>query len=175
MLRNVLTAALTTALVCSAAPLAAQVEPRLGLGVSFADDFDLGIGVRTEFNLKKWLEDDSFASRLIATGSFDYFFPDCEDCRYFEVNANLLHPFQLTASRLEPYAGAGLNVARFSVPDIVLDDGLAGGGSDTEVGLNILGGFYFPFGKLNAFAEGRLELNGGEQFVLSFGVLFGPK
>jgi hypothetical protein len=41
------------------------------------------------------------------------------------------------------------------------------------VGLNLLGGLKFALGSLSSYAEGRFELGGGEQLVLTFGVLVG--
>lgn len=46
-------------------------------------------------------------------------------------------------------------------------------GSDTKLGLNLLGGLQFQIGSLNAFSEAWLQLSGGEQFGLTFGLLFG--
>ena len=50
------------------------------------------------------------------------------------------------------------------------DDGRSA--SDTDLGLNLLGGTLFGRGKVNPFVELRVELAGGEQFVLTGGVLF---
>jgi opacity protein-like surface antigen len=156
------------ALVFFALPVHAQ---RFGAQINWGEDWDLGIGARIEFPLG--LQADGILSRAFAIGSFDYYFPDCGgidevDCSFFEINLNGAVP--LTAEGFNPYVGGGLNIARFSV-DIAGDT--AGGGSDTEVGLNLLGGLRFLIGTIAAFAEAKFVVNGAEQLAVTFGVLFG--
>jgi len=135
---------------------------RFGAQVSWADDVDLGIGGRLEYDFGASLADEGTLSHTYLIGSFD-FFPDCgNDCSYFEFNGNLAVPVNAENS-LNPYVGGGLNMGRISV----------GSGSDTQFGLNVLGGLKFTIGKLASFAEARMELKGESQFVLTFGVLLG--
>lgn len=151
---------------------------RFGLQANYADDTDFGVGGRVEIPVP--LSDMGVLSRAFAAGSFDWFFPDCEtfvgfgnteiDCSYWEVNANLAVPFTVAAS-VTPYAGAGLNVARISLSaenEIGDFDG-----SETDIGANLLGGVRFPLGGLAMYAEARAELGGGEQFVITVGLLLG--
>ena len=143
---------------------------QFGIQGSWGDDSDFGIGARIEYGLPNLLTNSGPFSRTFLIGSFDYFFPDCPDdvdCTYWEINSNLAIP--LVASGIDPYVGAGLNIAHVSAEL----EGSDLGGSDTEVGLNLLGGLRFPLGGVSAFAEGRIELGGGEQFVLTFGALLG--
>lgn len=140
---------------------------RFGGQVSWSDDMDLGVGARVELPVA--LSSEGILAGTYIIGSFDYFFPDCEDCTYFEFNGNFAAP--IGTSSLRPYVGAGLNVARFSV-DIDVP-GFEDSASNTEMGLNLLGGIKFGIGSLSSYAEARMELGGGEQFVLTFGVLFG--
>lgn len=161
---------LAAATAPAATPAAAQVA--FGPQVSWADDADFGIGARVTFPLTQLMtaDADSPAQKMMLIGSFDWFFPDDGDVpdldvRYYEINANVAYTPEVEG--LDPYFGGGLNIA---------NAGISGGGesvSDTEVGLNILGGLNFLLGTFNTFAEGRLELSGGEQFVLTFGALFG--
>jgi len=140
---------------------AQQVNPvRFGAKASFAEDADFGVGARVEVGLPQ------LASRVFAIGSFDWFFPDGFD--YFEVNANLGYSVPVTSTSISPYVGGGLNIARFSV------DYLGHSASNTEVGLNVLGGMKFKpaAARFTPFVEGRFELSGGEQFVISGGILF---
>lgn len=149
-----------------ALPVQAQ---RFGAQLSWGDDFDLGLGARLEFGLGNLLQNEGLLSRAYGIASFDYFFPDCAagfDCNYWELNLNGAVP--LVATNIDPYVGGGLNIARFSTgPDGSADV------SDTDLGLNALAGLRFLLGTLSAFAEARLELGGGGQFVLTFGALFG--
>jgi opacity protein-like surface antigen len=141
---------------------------RFGAQLNWSDDFDFGVGARVELGMPNLFTSSGPLSRTSLVGSFDYFFPDCEECSYWEINGNVTVP--ITASGVDPYVGAGLNVARFSVD---LGSGLGGDASNTEVGLNLLGGLNFQLGRVAAFGEGRLELSGGEQLVLTFGIKFG--
>lgn len=156
----------------AAAPVSGQVA--WGPQLSFADDADFGVGLRVEAPLSQLmtLEPGSEASTMFLIGSFDWFFPDDGDVdgvdvRYFEINANVGYP--LDVEGFDPYVGGGLNIANGGVS---FDDPAFEDTSDTEVGLNLLGGLKFPVGGMNAFAEARIELSGGEQFVISAGLLF---
>jgi hypothetical protein len=163
---------------------ASQVEAQsLGVQGSWAQDAagllggdgistQLGVGGRVELP----------TSILRAVGSFDYFFPDCDDlsggatgCKYWEFNANLAIP--ISSGTLNPYLGGGLSLAGTSITAPEVD----GSGptaettttSFTETGFNVLAGVRRAVGSLMAYAEARVEVAGGEQFVLSVGVLWG--
>lgn len=133
---------------------------RWGPQLSLADDADFGLGAR--------LEHDFAAPPLTLIGSFDWFFPD-GDVDYWELNANLVYNFRIAdAPTVTPYVGGGLNIAHASWDsDELLDDS-----SDTEPGLNILGGVRFDAGSIAPFVEARVEIEGGEQFVVTGGILF---
>lgn len=144
----------TTCLAAGLLLIASQASARdlvFGVQASLADEADFGIGARVVADLSPRRKG------LSLVGSFDLFFPDNAD--YWELNANLTHDF---ASRdFTPYAGAGLNLARF---------GGENGGSDSDLGLNLLGGLEF---RNNVFVELRTELGGGDQdFVLTGGLTF---
>lgn len=128
------------------------------------DNVDFGIGARivypalgTALNVKG----------LEGYASFDYFFPG-NSLTYWELNPGVTYNLTIQGMRgFSPYVGGGLNVAHASV-----DLGAFGKASDTKVGLNLLGGGRFALGKLAAYAEGRIEISGGERFVATFGILF---
>ena len=161
------------------APAKAEAQVSFGPYVAWADDVDLGVGGRVDVPLGNAFGVDSgpFQNIFLNSG-VAYFFWDCDegfdfdelDCSYFEINGNLAVPFTLEGSSIQPYAGSGLNVARFSVESG--EGPFEGERDDTEVGLNILGGIFFPISDLRGFAEAKFELSGGEQFVLSGGILF---
>jgi hypothetical protein len=82
------------------------------------------------------------------------------------VNGNMAYQF---GRRWKPYVGPGLNLARrtaaFSGTELA--------GSDTALGLNMLGGVRRVDGrKRQYFGEARYEIGGGEQFLVTVGVLF---
>ena len=141
----------------------AQVRPiRFGAQATWADDSDFGIGARVLYPaLGKMVG----VSGLEGSASFDWFFPSLGN--YFEINVNALYPISIAGMpKVSPYVGGGLNVARRSVDLVIVT------ASSTDIGLNALAGARFALGKLNTFAEAKIELGGGEQFALTFGVLF---
>jgi hypothetical protein len=139
----------------AAAELRAQV--RFGGQLSFGDNADFGIGARLEYTPRRLIPN----APVVSSASFDWFFPDERGVDYWELNYNIAYQFQ--ADALRPYAGGGLNLAHES----------GAGGSDTRLGLNLLGGLKFrTAGRLAPFVEARVELSGGEQFVITGGVLF---
>jgi hypothetical protein len=161
--RNLLTA--VALVVVGASTAEAQ---RFGGHVIWANDFDIGVGGRLEIDMPGKLSKQAPLSRAFFIGQFDYYLDPCDggDCTVFEINPGVAVP--LNATTLKPYVGAGLNIARVSV-----DLGTFGSASDTEIGLNILGGLKLNLSGLDAFTEARLALGGGEQFSIAFGLLFG--
>ena len=144
---------------------------RVGGQISFADDADFGIGPRLGIELP------TIASGLWLVGSFDYFFPDqglegtssASNIDYWEFNANLLYGIDLPdVTNLEPYFGAGLNLARSSITS----DGSSESEGDSTLGLNLVAGLDFPLTSITPFVEIRLEVDGGDQFVVTGGLTF---
>ncbi|HEX6135196.1 MAG TPA: hypothetical protein VFZ24_14605 [Longimicrobiales bacterium] len=155
-------AAVAAALVIGTADAQAQA---FGVQGNWSDDFDLGIGARLELGLPNLFTTEGPFSNTYLIGSFDWFFPDDDPVEfdYWEINANLAIP--ITATTIDPYAGLGLNIGHISVD--------ATDTSDTEVGLNLLGGLRFNLGNVGAFTEGRFVIGDNDHFVLTFGVLVG--
>ena len=93
----------------------------VGIGAEFAAPFSAG------------------SLALAIRPSAEYVFTDTEGIDFFQVNGDVIARFSGSPS-LAPYAGAGLGVAIVSFDDDV--DG--GDDSNTELGLNLLGGVEFP-------------------------------
>ncbi len=131
---------------------------QFGPQIDWGTDTDFGIGGRFVWT---GLGETIAVRGLEGVGSFDVFFPG-DGLNYWELNANITYPLTIpSAPRISPYFGGGLNIAHAS-----------DGGSETDVGVNVLGGTRFGIGILQAFVEGRLELHSGSQFVITFGLLF---
>jgi opacity protein-like surface antigen len=160
------------------APAQAEAQVNFGPYVAWGDNADLGIGGRVDVGLGNAFGVDSGPfQNLFLNSGVTYFFIDCDeggfdeiDCSWIEINGNLAVPFTLGGSSLQPYAGTGIHIARVSFD--YSDNPLVDDVDDTEVGLNILGGVFFPISDLRGFGELKFELGGGEQFVLSAGILF---
>jgi opacity protein-like surface antigen len=143
----------------------AEAQVRFGPQVSFGTDTDFGVGARAAFGLS------AMYPTLSGAISGDYFFVDCPagfSCSFIELNANATVPLDIQNLTFSPYVGGGLNLARASVSF----DGESA--SDSEMGLNLLGGIQFvnPMRRMVPFVEARLTLAGSEQFVLTGGILF---
>ena len=70
---------------------------------------------------------------------------------------------------VKPYIGGGLNFARTKIT------GTTGGTLDTEGterGINLLAGLELGVGAISPFVEFRYEIDGGEQWVLTGGIVF---
>ncbi len=162
-MRKLMVPILAVALVMVAAPRSmAQVD--FGAQLSWGDDTDLGLGVRATTSLDDWIEG------LTGVGSFVLFFPDepaGTDLSFWEINFDGHYPIALeAASSMKPYFGGGINIVHSSISRPV-------DRSDTDVGLNfLLGANFESSGSITPFVEIKLELSGGEQFVISGGVYF---
>ncbi len=170
----------TMFLVLALSPAALQAQLDVGAQASWAEDVDFGVGARGSLRLPV------ASVPLEATAAFDVFFPSIDGISYYEFNANVAYLIQVPNSPVQPYVGGGLNFAIISADEItetILGQPIViGGGSSTEVGLNILGGARFNMSpKLAPYGELRFEAGGGEQFVVTAGLLvnvgpgFAPK
>ncbi len=153
-------------LTLGASTLSAQV--RFGGQLDWGSDSDFGLGARALFPIG----DAVNVRGLDISAAFDYFFPSHPagtDLTYWEINGNALYNIQVRNTSLAPYVGAGLNIAHASA-------GVTGFGSasNTDAGLNLVGGSYLRLrnSRIMPFAEARVILGGGDQFVLSGGVVF---
>lgn len=166
-MRKILVGLLAVVLCATVTP-AAHAQ-RFGVQVDFGTDTDIGIGVRGEFDLRNVFTNQGAFSRAFIVTSFDYFFVDCVDCTYWEINPMLAVPITIKNPKITPYLGGGLNIGRISV-----DAGPpVGTVSDTDIGLNLLGGLRFPLGGVSAYTDARIVVGNNDQLVLTFGLLFG--
>ncbi|MFO7768013.1 MAG: hypothetical protein R6W82_03530 [bacterium] len=148
----------------------AQAQMTFGAQASYGGDSDLGVGARVATPL------DNFMEGLIGVGSFDIFFPSDQgtgvDFSWYEINLNGHYPIAMQGeSSLNPYVGGGLNIAILSIS---YDSAFVEDYSSTEIGLNLLAGSTFaPMDSgMVPFVELRIEMSGGEQFVVSGGIYF---
>ncbi len=124
------------------------------------DDGEFGLGARSEFG-----------GNIALVLSFDYYFPsdDIGEVDFYEFNGNLIYNFPTESIR--PYLGGGAGISRVSFNTDFFDD------SQSEFGINILGGLKFGAGGINPFVEGRYVIYSGDEtfsnrFVFSGGILF---
>lgn len=142
------------------APGAAQAQTMAGPFLAYTDDAEaFGIGGFIAIPLP------ALGPNISIAPDFTWFFPDAGNL--FEINGDLMYSFPVSAdSPVLPFAFAGLNIARYSI-DIAGTDF-----SDTNVGVNLGGGVNFSAGSVNPFAGAKVELEGGESFVIFGGLSF---
>ncbi len=147
-----------------------QIAPRVGLEVNNVEALQVGVEAR-------------FATEslpVLINPSFDYYFLDCGvdgiggadiSCSFFSLKANGLFEFGGGETRsFTPYAGGGLAIglARAEVSAF----GFSESTSDTEIGLNLVGGARFETGNLQPFAQLEVGLGGADIFSIVGGLLF---
>jgi hypothetical protein len=154
------------AFVCAAAvPHLARADTGVQVGartgVELLDDSVLFVGADARL---------SFAlSPLIVNLTFDHFFVD--DATRVQVGANALYDLPVATGFLRPYAGAGVGVTRFALPE-------EPGGQDSNgmrIGLNLIGGVRFEHAAVpvaRPFAQLMVSLGPIDLFTIGGGVLF---
>lgn len=157
------------ALPLAATPAAAQGGLSLMpyLGYNLEDGAGLLVGVGAQF-------DAPFGAGglvLSLQPGVEYHFLDDVpgvDVSYIQVDGNVIASFAAPGASIAPYAGAGLAVGISSVD---IED--VGSESETDFGLNVLGGLEFPgvlaFG--DPFAQARLTLISDGNFFTIMGGL----
>lgn len=160
--------ALFALFVLAAAPQAkaqAQIElgPRVGYDIDQLEELSLGADLRIS----------SFALPVQINGTFDYYLLGDEygGLDVFRFTANGLYQFGIDNQYFTPYAGPGLSLTRLSIDD----DGSFGNinTSETELGLNLVGGAQFSIGTLKPFAQAEFVVGGDyEPVQITGGLLF---
>lgn len=135
-----------------------EVGPRVGYDLEVEE---LHIGAEARFDI------GGLDLPIKAKPSIDYYFVDNLTLLTFDANA--IYEFDLEGGTIEPYAGAGLGISYWSFDDDAFG-GIDVDASDTNVGLNLLGGAVFGGGSLRPFAEARF--NTDDLFTLTGGLLF---
>lgn len=129
-------------------------DATLGPALGYHNDFDFGVGAALTLPVP------AIDRRVDFLADFLYFFPESDFVDYFEVNANLTFDFVLEGSTVVPFLLGGLNVALPSVEVGEVSE------SNTELGLNLGGGIRFDAGVLRPTVGVRLELEGGDGYVI---------
>ncbi|MEX2465519.1 MAG: hypothetical protein WD995_01330 [Gemmatimonadota bacterium] len=157
MIRTLRALAVAAALV--AVPGFAQAQTTLGPTVAYHNDFDFGIGAALGLPFGAAHPNVGFL------GDFLIFFPDAPGVDFLEINGNLTYDIPIEDAAVLPFALAGLNIARISFDSNALP-------SNTEIGLNVGGGIKFDAGVFRPMVGIRLEIEGGDGFVIFGSVPF---
>ena len=129
-----------------------QIGPRIGFDVGGdIKEFFLGGDARFDLGPGPW--------KLQAT--FDLFFPE-DPLDLFAIGVNVLYELKPLPSNVKPYVGVGLALNRLEV----------GKRSNTETGLNLIGGATFRSGNLRPFAQVQAGIGDLDLLTISGGLLF---
>ena len=141
----------------------AQIEigPRLG--------FDL-VGDVEEFFVGGDGRVDLAGLPVMLNGTFDFYFVD-ENLDFWQLSLIALYEFGIANVAFSPYAGAGIGISRASL-DLGLGDFGNAEASDTDVGLNVIGGATFGLGNLKPFAQAQITFGDVDLFTIGGGLLF---
>jgi hypothetical protein len=165
--------------VATAASRSTEEEKSVSFGLEgdWGEDTDFGVGARVILNL------ESVLPGLEAVGSFNYYFPStgedvpgvAVDAKFWEINANAVYKLKVGEGSLKPYFGGGLVIAH-AKGGVGVDLGELGSfdfsASDTQLGINVLGGVLIGRKSPRFFVEAKIEEIDGSQFVVSAGVRF---
>lgn len=154
------------------APAQARAQAYAGPVLAYHDDFDLGLGGFVTVPMPSFAEGLSFIADL------GIFFPGDgmgTDVSYFELNGGVLYRFPVDSDEISPFAMGGLNIARISIDHDGAGPGPGEGMDvdDTDLGLNLGGGVTFLSFPVRPSVGLKIELSGGDGFVL-FGALGFP-
>jgi hypothetical protein len=163
--RTILAGAAVAAGLAFATPSTASAQMGFLVQANYADDFEFGAGAGLTFGLGSLTTN----SGIRGEATFDYYFdvgfdagPFSADAKAYEINANALMDIK---SVMGLYVGAGAHYGSFSFSDCDLCE------SDSEIGLNLLGGWNFS-GSKGPFVQAKFELGGFEQLVITGGFRF---
>lgn len=120
------------------------VGPRLGIDVGDIEEVFIGADVR--------ISSPNLPVEINPT--FDFYFTD-DPLTFWSLSANALYPIGTNNEMFTPYAGAGLGIYRTSIDEVDTGFGTFGGGSSTDIGLNLVFGARFMLDSVTPFAEAQ--------------------
>ena len=160
-----------------------KIGPRATIALSDLSDAgaDFAIGGDVRYDLSGDVD-----APIQLSGAFDFYFAEdiepegvdeevSQTIFTVDLNAHYMIPTEATFS---PYVGGGIGITSFSQDEVEVDTPIGtqtfGGESDTDTGLNLVGGAEIETdGSLTPFVEGRLTVGGDlDRFGLTGGVLF---
>ncbi len=143
-------------------PVTFELGPRVGYDIG-GDVEEAFLGVDARLGV--------MALPIDFQATFDYYFME-ENVTFWQLGLNALLGFG-PGIIFTPYVGAGLGIARISV-DLGVDD-LSD--SDTDTGVNLIGGARFGVGPIRPFVQAQVTVLGDVDLVTIAGGLlfkFGP-
>ncbi|UCC72209.1 MAG: hypothetical protein JSV86_17870 [Gemmatimonadota bacterium] len=147
-------------------PSTAQGQIYVGAEGGWGDDLDWYLGGRLTADLTPQFRP------VAIIGSFNYFWPEetlLREFDYWEVNINaafMQRVYGRAADYAAAYFGLGLNIADITITTKSTGDQV----SDTEYGMNVIGGTKYKLGRVTPFFEIGFTIWGSEQIRLTGGL-----
>lgn len=141
-------------------PVTFELGPRVGHDIG-GDVEETFLGVDARLGI--------MALPIDFQATFDYYFME-ENMTFWQLSLNALLSFG-PGIVFTPYVGAGLGIARTSIDMGILS------ASDTDTGVNLIGGARFGMGPLRPFVQAQVTMLGDVELVTIAGGLlfkFGP-
>lgn len=141
-------------------PVTFELGPRVGHDIG-GDVEETFLGVDARLGI--------MALPIDFQATFDYYFME-ENKTFWQLSLNALLSFG-PGIVFTPYVGAGLGIARTSIDMGILS------ASDTDTGVNLIGGARFGMGPLRPFVQAQVTMLGDVELVTIAGGLlfkFGP-
>lgn len=141
-------------------PVTFELGPRVGYDIG-GDVEETFLGVDARLGI--------MALPIDFQATFDYYFME-ENKTFWQLSLNALLSFG-PGIVFTPYVGAGLGIARTSIDMGILS------ASDTDTGVNLIGGARFGMGPLRPFVQAQVTMLGDVELVTIAGGLlfkFGP-
>ena len=107
---------------------------------------------------------------VVLNGTFDFYFVE-ENLDFWQLSFNALYEFGVANAAFDPYVGGGIGISRASLD--LGGDLFGNDASDTDVGLNFIGGATFGFGNLKPFAQAQITFGDVDLLTIGGGLLFG--
>lgn len=149
-----------------ALPSQAQVTVDLGPRVGFdigGDIEELFIGADARFGIADVPVDFG--------ATFDYYLVE-SGVTFYQINLNAYYDFLMEDMPFVPYAGAGLGISRISYDLGEVGEFLGQNSiSDSDTGINLIGGARFNAGNVFPFAQIQLTIGDLDLFTIGGGVL----
>jgi opacity protein-like surface antigen len=134
-----------------------EIGPRVTIDVGDIEEVALGADVRYDLS-------ERVDAPIQLNGAFDYYFAgdvgNADATIYtIDLNGHYMLPTEATFS---PYVGGGLGITSSEVGNV----------SNTDTGINLVGGVEFDTGSFQPFVQGQITLGDLDRIGITGGLLF---
>jgi hypothetical protein len=134
-----------------------EIGPRVTIDVGDIEEVALGADVRYDLSA-------NVNAPVQLNGAFDFYFAGDQggaDVTIYTIDLNG-HYMLPTEATFSPYVGGGLGITSSEVGNV----------SNTDTGINLVGGIEFDTGSLQPFVQGQITLGDFDRIGITGGLLF---